>query len=68
MKKEDKTKSKAAGLTSTGNPVEQFDKWRQQFNPLRGLTLARAVSMLEGAQRGEYADIQWAYRFIERRD
>ncbi len=70
MKSTTKTKSsrKAAGLTVTGNPAEQFDRWRQQFNPLRGLTIARAVSMFEAAQRGDYSDIQWAYRFIERRD
>lgn len=62
-----KTKQ-AAGPAITGTPVEQFDRWRQQFNPLRNLTIARAVTLFEAAQRGEFADIQWAYRFIERRD
>lgn len=61
-------KATSAGLTVQGNPVEQYDKWRQQYNPLRGLTIARAVAMFDASQRGDYSDIQWAYRFIERRD
>jgi len=48
--------------------ISQVNAWRDQFNPLRSLTMAQAVSWLEQAQRGEFADIQWAYSFIERRD
>lgn len=57
-----------SGLTVLGNQGAQFDKWRQQFNPLRNLSIARAVSLFESAQRGDFADLQWTYRFIERRD
>ena len=42
--------------------------WRDQFNPLRGLTIQRAVTLLEEGERGAYADLQWTYRFIEQQD
>lgn len=42
--------------------------WRETYNPLRSLTLARAVSLMESAQSGEMADLQWTYRFIEGSD
>jgi len=35
--------------------------WRDQYNPLRGLTMGRAVSLMEDAQRGVMADLQWLY-------
>ena len=41
---------------------------REQHMPIRGLTLERATSLLEAGERGEYADLQWLYRFVERRD
>lgn len=43
-------------------------KWRSQYNPLRSLTFQRAVTLLEQGERGDYADLQWLYRFIEKRD
>jgi phage gp29-like protein len=43
-------------------------KWRAQFNPLRSLTFQRAVSLLEGGERGAYAELMWTYRFIEKRE
>jgi hypothetical protein len=48
--------------------LKSVAKWRAQFNPLRGLTFQRAVSLLEEGERGAYADLQWLYRFIEKRD
>ncbi|MBE7538473.1 MAG: DUF935 family protein [Opitutaceae bacterium] len=42
--------------------------WRAQYNPLRGITLGRAVAFLEEGERGRFADLQWTYRFIEKRD
>ena len=42
--------------------------WREQYNPLRGLDIARAVQLLEAGQRGEYAELQWTYEFIEQSD
>ena len=48
------------------NPAERT--WRYQINPLRALTIVRTVNLLEQAERGYHADIQWFYTFIERRD
>jgi phage gp29-like protein len=42
--------------------------WRAQFNPLRGLTIAQLVAMLEASERGNYARLQWLYRFVEKRN
>jgi phage gp29-like protein len=42
--------------------------WRDNYNPLRGLTIRRAVDLLESGERGAYADLQWTYRFIEMQD
>ena len=42
--------------------------WRAQYNPLRGLTLPQVVALLEAAERGNYARLQWLYRFIEKRN
>lgn len=44
------------------------DRYRSQLNPLRGLTLQRISALLDAGQRGEYADLQWLYSFIEKRD
>ncbi len=48
--------------------VSQANKWRDLLNPLRGLTMARCVSYLEEGERGAFADLQWLYRFVEKRD
>jgi len=48
--------------------VVRANRWRDGFNPLRALTIARAATLLEAGERGEYADLQWLYRFIEKRD
>jgi phage gp29-like protein len=42
--------------------------WRAQFNPLRGLTIQLLVAMLEQGERGNYARLQWLYRFVEKRN
>lgn len=42
--------------------------WRDHYNPLRGLTIRRAVALLEDETRGAYADLQWTYRAIEGQD
>ena len=42
--------------------------WREFYNPLRGLSLPRLVSLLEAGERGQYADLQWFYHFMERSD
>lgn len=48
--------------------LQSIARWRAQFNPLRSLTFQRAVFLLEEGERGAYADLQWTYRFIEKRD
>jgi phage gp29-like protein len=42
--------------------------WRVQYNPLRGLTLPQLVALLEEGERGNYARLQWLYRYIEKRN
>ncbi len=45
-------------------PIRNLDaanSWRDQYNPLRGLTMSRAVALMEDAQRGVMANLQWLY-------
>ena len=42
--------------------------WRDFYNPIRGLTMARLVAMEDQAERGQYADLQWFYYFMEKTD
>jgi phage gp29-like protein len=48
--------------------IKSANLWRDMHNPLRGLTMSKAVSYLEEGERGAYADLQWLFRFIEKRD
>ncbi len=48
--------------------LQASTNWRAQFNPLRGLTMPRVVAMLEMGERGDYARLQWLYRFVEKRN
>ena len=41
--------------------IKSANRWRDSFNPLRGLTMSRAVQLMEAAQRGVMADLQWLY-------
>lgn len=43
-------------------------RWRDAYNPLRGLSLPKLVSLLESGERGQYADLQWFYYYMERSD
>jgi hypothetical protein len=47
--------------------VRAANRWRSQYNPLRGLTIQRAVSLLEAAEDGRYADAQWTFQLAEKR-
>lgn len=42
--------------------------WRDHYNPLRGLTMARIVSMEEAARRGDWADLQWFWHHMVQTD
>ena len=59
-----------AAASAVGNHwhVIAANLWRDQYNPLRGLTISRAVHLLEEGERGAYADLQWTYRYIEMQD
>jgi phage gp29-like protein len=41
--------------------VVASNAYRDQQNPLRGLTMPTAVNWLENAQRGIFSDLMWAY-------
>jgi len=42
--------------------------WRQEYNPLRGLSMTRLVAMEEAAERGDMADVQWLWNHMEQTD
>jgi len=53
-----------------GIPIfsQKDNRWREFYNPLRGLSLPKLVSLLEAGERGQYADLQWLYYYMERSD
>lgn len=62
----------ASGPTRPGGKtpeqiVRASNRWRDHFNPLRGLVISKVVSMLEAAERGDFAELQLTMRKIERR-
>lgn len=48
--------------------VAALNRWRESYNPLRGLNIQRAIRLLEDYFAGNMADLQWAYFFIEQTD
>lgn len=52
----------------TASLIGNANRWRDGYNPLRGLTVATAVTLVETWDRGEFADLMWLYRWIERSD
>jgi hypothetical protein len=54
----------------TGTPGalnKRLDQWRDWYNPLRGQTIADAISLFDLAQAGVTAELQWVYQLMERR-
>jgi len=47
---------------------QKNNSWRDAYNPLRGMSLQRLLSLLDAGERGQYADLQWFYHFMERSD
>jgi len=47
---------------------QRNNAWRDAYNPLRGMNLARLMALLDSGERGQYADLQWFYHFMERSD
>lgn len=48
--------------------LRKMNRWRDGFNPLRGLSMMQVVALVEAGERGEYANLQWLYRAVERRN
>lgn len=53
---------------TTEGLLRKTERWREQYNPLRGLTIQRAIGLLESFRRGEMADLQWLFSHIEESD
>ncbi|MEI6150499.1 MAG: DUF935 family protein [bacterium] len=47
---------------------QKSNRWREYYNPLRGLSMPKVVSLLEAGERGQYSDLQWMYYYMERSD
>lgn len=59
------------GGATAGRPgqiVSAANRWRENYDPMRGLHMRRVVELLELGQRGDTAWLQWTFRFIERRN
>lgn len=63
-----KTAAKAPPPSASGRIVQAANTWRQNYNPLRGLDINRAVLLLERERRGDLAEIQWVYEVIDQLD
>ena len=42
--------------------------WRDQYNPLRGLTMSKIVAWEDAAEMGDYADLHWFWHHMEQTD
>jgi hypothetical protein len=49
-----------------GQIVTAANRWRENYNPSRALTMRRVVELQELGQRGDTAYLQWTYRKMER--
>ena len=47
--------------------IRRSNFWRDNYNPLRGLTIARLMALFEQAERGAFAEIQLTLRKAEKR-
>lgn len=56
----------AVAAPRLGQIVTAANRWRENYNPLRSLTMRRVVELQELAQRGDTAWLQWLYRKMER--
>lgn len=50
---------------SLESAVTTLNSWRNWYNPLRGFTFARCVELIEMMRRGEFAEPQWVFDYIE---
>lgn len=58
----------SARAVLTATLIGNANRWREGYNPLRGLTVSTAVVLVESWDRGEFAELMWLYRWIERSD
>lgn len=58
----------SARAVLTAAVIGNANRWREGYNPLRGQTIASAALLVESWDRGEFADLMWLYRWIERSD
>jgi phage gp29-like protein len=52
---------------TTGEMVRKSNSWRDNYNPLRQLTIQRLMALFEQAERGAYSEIQLILRKAEKR-
>ena len=55
-------------MARTKQLVTAANAWRDQYNPLRGLGMSQAVSLLESMNAGTFTDLMWVYKHIEETD
>jgi phage gp29-like protein len=55
------------GGKTTGELVRASNRWRDNYNPLRGLVIGKVIAILEAAERGDFAELQLTMRKIEKR-
>ena len=58
----------SAVSSTNAQRISSWNRWRERYNPLRSLGFPRAVTLLEQYQRGEMADPEWTFYFLEMTD
>ena len=59
--------SPAGGGKSAAEMVRKSNSWRDNYNPLRSLTIARVMAIFEAAERGAFPELQLTMRKVEKR-
>ncbi|MEI8289812.1 MAG: DUF935 family protein [Verrucomicrobiota bacterium] len=57
----------SGGGKSTADLVRKSNLWRDNYNPLRALTIARVMAIFEAAERGAFPELQLTMRKVEKR-
>jgi phage gp29-like protein len=61
MKNPAANNTSSAAARNIKRALDATNRWRDSNNPLRNLTMPRAVQLMEMAQRGVMAELQWVY-------
>lgn len=67
-----KNRDPVSGMVATGRAVDlkrlmsDISRWREYLNPLRNYSLERVVQWIEQGERGEFAELMWAERKVEK--